>query len=98
MTSPQNSCSINLRDLAYQSLIATDPILKCALVKQIEDCMKMQAYILYPLQDVQASSHLIPGRPQNPILVSPLSVKRRAMHTVEGRAIAIHALAHHGNA
>ena len=94
MTSPQYSCSINLRDLAYQSLIATDPILKCALVKQIEDCMQMQTYVLYPLQDVQASSHLIPGRPQNPILVSPLLVKRRAMHTVEGRAIAIHALAH----
>ncbi|CAG0992461.1 hypothetical protein MTYP_02357 [Methylophilaceae bacterium] len=36
----------------------------------------------------------IPGRPDKPALVSPLSVKRRAMNTPEGRAILIHALAH----
>jgi uncharacterized ferritin-like protein (DUF455 family) len=36
----------------------------------------------------------IPGRPARPELVPPLAVKRRAMHTVEGRAILIHALAH----
>jgi len=36
----------------------------------------------------------IPGTPGKPELVSPLSVKRRAMNTPEGRAILIHALAH----
>ncbi len=36
----------------------------------------------------------IPGHPPKPELVSPLSVKRRAMNTPEGRAILIHALAH----
>ena len=36
----------------------------------------------------------IPGHPPKPELVSPLSVKRRAMNTSEGRAILIHALAH----
>lgn len=36
----------------------------------------------------------LPGQPERPELVSPLSVKRRAMNTVEGRAILIHALAH----
>lgn len=36
----------------------------------------------------------IPGRPEKPSLVAPLSVKRRAMNTVEGRAALIHALAH----
>jgi uncharacterized ferritin-like protein (DUF455 family) len=36
----------------------------------------------------------IPGKPDKPELVSPLSVKRRAMNTPEGRAILIHALAH----
>jgi len=35
-----------------------------------------------------------PGKPDKPELVSPLSVKRRAMNTPEGRAILIHALAH----
>jgi uncharacterized ferritin-like protein (DUF455 family) len=36
----------------------------------------------------------IPGHPPKPELVAPLSVKRRAMNTSEGRAILIHALAH----
>ena len=36
----------------------------------------------------------IPGHPPRPELVSPLSVRRRAMNTPEGRAILIHALAH----
>jgi uncharacterized ferritin-like protein (DUF455 family) len=40
------------------------------------------------------SQQPIPGRPPKPELVSPLSVKRRAMNTPEGRAILIHALAH----
>lgn len=41
-----------------------------------------------------ASELAIPGRPDKPELVPPLSVKRRAMNTVEGRATLIHALAH----
>ena len=36
----------------------------------------------------------IPGKPDKPELVSPLSVRRRSMITPEGRAILIHALAH----
>ena len=36
----------------------------------------------------------IPGRPEKPELVPPLAVPRRAMHTVEGRAALLHALAH----
>jgi uncharacterized ferritin-like protein (DUF455 family) len=36
----------------------------------------------------------IPGQPDKPALVSPLSVMRRSMITPEGRAILIHALAH----
>ena len=37
---------------------------------------------------------LIPGRPALPKLISPLEVKHRSMHTPEGRAAMIHALAH----
>ena len=37
---------------------------------------------------------LIPGRPDKPLLVNPAQVQRRSMHTVEGRAVLIHALAH----
>ncbi|MDX8379192.1 MAG: ferritin-like domain-containing protein [Gallionella sp.] len=35
-----------------------------------------------------------PGHPDKPTLISPLSVKRRAMGTPEGRAALIHALVH----
>ncbi len=49
--------------------------------------------------DLNASAEItpnssIPGFPERPELVSPLSVKRRTMLTVEGRATLIHALAH----
>ncbi|HAF01194.1 MAG TPA: DUF455 domain-containing protein [Methylophilaceae bacterium] len=36
----------------------------------------------------------IPGRPAKPELVSPLTVEKRSMRTIEGRATLIHALAH----
>ena len=36
----------------------------------------------------------IPGRPAKPVLVSPLSVEKRSMRTLEGRAALIHAIAH----
>ncbi len=36
----------------------------------------------------------IPGRPERPVLVSPLEVGKRSMRTAEGRAGLIHALAH----
>ena len=37
---------------------------------------------------------VIPGREALPVLVAPAKLARRAMHTEEGRAILIHALAH----
>jgi uncharacterized ferritin-like protein (DUF455 family) len=40
------------------------------------------------------ASLAIPGHPAKPELVSPLTVKKRSMRTVEGRAALIHALAH----
>ncbi|HXH04090.1 MAG TPA: ferritin-like domain-containing protein [Candidatus Competibacteraceae bacterium] len=36
----------------------------------------------------------MPGRPERPRLVHPRQVPRRAIHTVEGRAALIHAIAH----
>lgn len=46
-----------------------------------------------PLPALQAQQS-IPGRPVRPQLVPPGQVQRRAMHTVQGRAALIHALAH----
>ena len=43
---------------------------------------------------LQAPPHAVPGRPEKPHLVPPKHVQRRAMHTAEGRAALIHALAH----
>jgi len=40
------------------------------------------------------STQPIPGRPERPVLVSPLEVGKRSMRTEEGRAGLIHALAH----
>ncbi len=40
------------------------------------------------------STQPIPGRPELPVLVSPLEVGKRSMRTAEGRAGLIHALAH----
>lgn len=36
----------------------------------------------------------IPGRPLQPLLVPPTAVPRRSLHTLEGRAALLHALAH----
>ncbi|MDO9365961.1 MAG: ferritin-like domain-containing protein [Methylotenera sp.] len=41
-----------------------------------------------------AENLVIPGHPAKPELVSPLTVKKRSMRTLEGRAALIHALAH----
>jgi uncharacterized ferritin-like protein (DUF455 family) len=40
------------------------------------------------------ASCAIPGRPQAPLLVSPKSLEKRSMRTVEGRAALVHALCH----
>ena len=42
----------------------------------------------------QAMLNAIPGIPAKPILVSPLDLPKRSMHTAQGRAALIHALAH----
>lgn len=49
--------------------------------------------------NIAASQYLwayqhIPGRPKKPELVAPLSLPKRSMRTLEGRAALIHALAH----
>lgn len=36
----------------------------------------------------------IPGRPEKPVMVSALSVEKRKLSTIEGRAALVHALAH----
>jgi len=94
MSLHRNFAKHNLRLLAYQALVEVDPLSKKYLVDKIVASVSCEeSYILdSSINDIQES--LIPGRPKDPPLVNPLSVKKRSMNTTEGRAIAIHALAH----
>lgn len=89
-----NSSFAELRQVALHSLAETDVRLKVdgvsslAQAWQCGDIMLMTDAVILPTQET------IPGRPAQPVLVSPQTVKHRSMNTVEGRAAMIHALAH----
>jgi len=53
-----------------------------------------QADFLLDTQATFTASHVLPGIPDKPQLVSPLEVEKRSMRTGEGRAALLHALAH----
>lgn len=91
-----NNCTldpIELRQSALNWLTASDPLRKTNGVLYLQ-----QAFLAGELTlDTNATlNHRdpIPGRPIKPELVSPLSVQKRSMRTIEGRAALIHALAH----
>jgi uncharacterized ferritin-like protein (DUF455 family) len=85
---------MNLRQKAFHCLSITDPLEKHQSVHDLFWLAQTGNLMCAAKVPLVCNENLIPGRPSNPVLVNPLSVKRRAMHTVEGRAIAIHALAH----
>ena len=84
----------NLRQLAGNCLLETDPLKKYEFIKEIEYVQNNTSFKIICDEDVFLDEDLVPGRPSKPVLVRPLNVKKRAMHTIEGRATAIHALAH----
>lgn len=82
-----------LRAAALFWLCEPDPARKAAGATALALAWQTGAMTL----DVRAAllaERTIPGQPARPALVSPRDVQRRAMHTAEGRAILIHALAH----
>ena len=88
-----------LRAGALRCLTECDPAAKVAAVYALAEAVA-QGHCR-PDADVDAdpdaalvASAAIPGRPEQPQLVPPLQVGRRAMNTPEGRAMLIHALAH----
>ena len=85
--------AIELREAALCWLAETDAARKAAGVRQLAlNWLSGEVGL-----DADASltpQQPIPGQPDKPELVPPLSVKKRAMHTLEGRAVLIHALAH----
>lgn len=91
-----NNCTldpIELRQSALNWLTTSDPLRKANGVLYLHKAFQADELSL----DTSATlihRDPIPGRPDKPELVSPLSVQKRSMRTIEGRAALIHALAH----
>ena len=96
---PFSSASTNLqkltdlRELALHWLIEPVPAIKADGVKLLRESW-LKGILQLDAQASLKSELEVPGRPVRPELVPPLGVKRRAMNTVEGRAVLIHALTH----
>jgi uncharacterized ferritin-like protein (DUF455 family) len=85
--------SSELRQTALALLAENNAVTKANAVRALaSDWQQRQLHLdaNAKLSEVKA----IPGRPQKPELVPPLSLPKRSMRTVEGRAALIHALAH----
>lgn len=84
---------LELREAALRLLVECDPAIK---VEQTIALAKAWKAGVVALDTTAQPAPLapIPGRPAHPVLLPPKDVARRAMHTPEGRAIAIHALTH----
>lgn len=87
------SSSTELRSAALRWLCETDVGFKTAGVKALAQAWERGDLALDTDARFEAQ-RTVPGRPARPELVPPLAVRHRSMHTVEGRAALIHALAH----
>lgn len=92
-TTNQSERVDELRSAALECLAEHDADAKVAAVTALLQAWK-QGAIALDVESMLTPDCTIPGRPARPELVPPLEVGRRAMHTVEGRAALIHALAH----
>ncbi|MBC7514301.1 MAG: ferritin-like domain-containing protein, partial [Herminiimonas sp.] len=92
---PATVHAIELRQAALYWLAVPDPAQKAAGVRLLAQQWQQGLLALDADHALQAGLTCpIPGRPQRPLLVAPLSVPRRSMANVEGRAVLLHALAH----
>ena len=92
----QTSCTleaVDLREAAMNWLLNTNPLRKAEGVKGLHAAWISGQLVLNQAAALTAPAG-IPGRPEKPLLVSPLQVEKRSMRTEEGRAALIHALAH----
>src|SRR5690625_4047359 len=80
-----------LRHAALNALLVPEPGEKSKLVKAMHQKM---SYPVGQNELIKEPKQGIPGRPNRPKIVAPNQVKQRSMHTVEGRAALLHALAH----
>ena len=91
MTDPSQPAE--LRQAALYWLAECDAVQKAAGVRRLAQAWAA-GEIGLDVGAVSSAQPAIPGHPAKPELVSPLTVKRRAMNTPEGRAVMIHALVH----
>jgi uncharacterized ferritin-like protein (DUF455 family) len=92
----QTGCTLeaaDLREAAINWLVNTSPARKAEGVKSLNSAW-LAGQVVLDSAAVLPEPLDIPGRPEKPILVSPLEVGKRSMRTPEGRAALIHALAH----
>jgi len=83
-----------LRQTALELLAITDPQIKVDQLKQLFDEYQQERIDLDISSVLNADGLILPGRPQKPELVPPLSVPKRKMDTLEGRLSLLHSLAH----
>ena len=83
-----------LRQSALEILLITDPKTKVERLNQLFDDQRDGRLSLISSACLSAKGHQLPGRPLRPELVPPLTVPKRAMHTVVGRHSLLHSLAH----
>jgi uncharacterized ferritin-like protein (DUF455 family) len=84
---------LELRAAALHCLSLADALEKAAAVRSLqqqweEGCLSLDS------DNVLSEQIALPGRPTFPQLVPPAAVPRRSMHTAEGKAALLHALAH----
>ena len=77
-----------LREAALHCLQLTDPDQKAAAGLALDPSAATGAALGL------TATATIPGRTARPVLVAPAEVQQRSVHTLEGRAALIHALAH----
>ncbi len=80
-----------LRPLALEALLIADPIAKAERVKALQRQWSLPVGAHLCLHEPSLG---LPGRPDRPQIVPPQQVKQRSLHTAEGRATLLHALAH----
>jgi uncharacterized ferritin-like protein (DUF455 family) len=83
----------HLTDRALECLLTPDPDVKLDLVTALWSDWQTGAVALAPV-DAPVAAITTPGRPEKPVLVPPAELARRSLHTREGHAALIHALAH----
>jgi len=83
-----------LRQSALDILALTNPRMKVAGVYQLFDQYHHQQISLNPAACLNSEGLSLPGRPEKPELVPPLTVPKRRMDTLEGRLSLLHSLAH----